>query len=105
MSSSHLVVHLPYEAMVGGPRQFRWMYPFERFMLYLKRKVLNKAKVEGFICETYILEVISSFASMYFDPSIQTRHTQVPQDDVGGGDTIGKNLSLFKYLCHTIGRG
>lgn len=25
----HLPIHLPYEAMVGGPVQYRWMYPFE----------------------------------------------------------------------------
>ena len=29
-SMEHLLVHLPYEAMVGGPVQYRWMYPFER---------------------------------------------------------------------------
>ena len=26
----HLPIHLVYEAKVGGPVQFRWMYPFER---------------------------------------------------------------------------
>ena len=26
----HLLVHLPYEACIVGPMQFRWMYPFER---------------------------------------------------------------------------
>jgi len=26
----HLPVHLPYEARVSGPVQYRWMYPFER---------------------------------------------------------------------------
>ena len=26
----HLPVHLPYEARVGRPVQYRWMYPFER---------------------------------------------------------------------------
>jgi hypothetical protein len=25
-----LPVHLPYEAKVGGPVQYRWMYPFKR---------------------------------------------------------------------------
>ncbi|GLU12490.1 hypothetical protein SLE2022_291660 [Rubroshorea leprosula] len=29
-SMEHLAIHLPYEARVGGPVQFRWMYPFER---------------------------------------------------------------------------
>ncbi|KAL0416858.1 UNVERIFIED_CONTAM: hypothetical protein Slati_3517700 [Sesamum latifolium] len=29
-SMEHLIVHLPYETRVGGPVQYRWMYPFER---------------------------------------------------------------------------
>ena len=29
-SMEHLPDHLPYEACIAGPVQFRWMYPFER---------------------------------------------------------------------------
>lgn len=29
-SMEHLPIHLPYEAKIGGPVQYRWMYPFER---------------------------------------------------------------------------
>jgi len=29
-SMEHLSIHLPYRAKVGGPFQYRWMYPFER---------------------------------------------------------------------------
>ena len=29
-SMEHLVIHLPTEAILGGPVQYRWMYPFER---------------------------------------------------------------------------
>ena len=32
-SMEHLPLHLPYEARVGGPVQYRWMYPFERLVL------------------------------------------------------------------------
>ena len=32
----HLVVHLPDKAALGGPVQYRWMYPFERYMYHLK---------------------------------------------------------------------
>lgn len=34
-SMEHLPVHLPYEARVGGPVQYRWMYPFERYIKFL----------------------------------------------------------------------
>jgi hypothetical protein len=30
----HLVIHLAYEAKVGGPVQYRWMYPVERYESY-----------------------------------------------------------------------
>jgi hypothetical protein len=29
-SMEHLPIHLPFEAKVGGPIQYRWMYLFER---------------------------------------------------------------------------
>ena len=29
-SMEHLPVHLAYEARIGGPVQYRWMYPYER---------------------------------------------------------------------------
>lgn len=31
-SMEHLIIHLPYEVRIGGPVQYRWMYPFERFV-------------------------------------------------------------------------
>ncbi|GJW79965.1 zinc finger, PHD-type containing protein [Tanacetum coccineum] len=38
----HLVIHLPLEALEGGPIRPRWMYPFERYMKKLKNYVLKK---------------------------------------------------------------
>ena len=29
-SMEHLPIHLPYEAKIAGPVQYRWMYHFER---------------------------------------------------------------------------
>jgi len=29
-SMEHLLIHLSHEAWLGGPVQYRWMYPFER---------------------------------------------------------------------------
>ena len=50
-SMEHLVIHLAYEAGFGGPMQYKWMYPFKRYMHSLKKKVKNKIKVEGSIIE------------------------------------------------------
>ena len=57
------------------------MYIVHRCMFDLKKKVQNKARVEGSICEAYILEEISHFSSMYFEPHIPTRYTCLPRND------------------------
>ncbi|XP_049394089.1 uncharacterized protein LOC125858374 [Solanum stenotomum] len=80
----HLPIHLPYEAIAGGPVHFRWMYPFEREIHTLKKMVKNRIRVEGSICEAYIIKEISTFSSHYFQPNVQTRHNKVTRNDDGG---------------------
>ncbi|GJV05246.1 F-box domain containing protein [Tanacetum coccineum] len=62
----HLVIHLPLEALKGGPIRPRWMFPFERYMKKLKGYVRNKAKPEGSIAEGYVAEEALTFSSHYF---------------------------------------
>ncbi|GJW30407.1 F-box domain containing protein [Tanacetum coccineum] len=62
----HLVIHLPLEALEGGPIRPRWMFPFERYMKKLKGYVRNKAKPEGSIAEGYVVEEALTFSSHYF---------------------------------------
>jgi hypothetical protein len=62
----HLLMHLPYEAKVGGPVQYRWMYHIERALIYLKPMVGNRARIEGSITEAFILKGVSYFSSVYF---------------------------------------
>ncbi|GJZ93191.1 DIE2/ALG10 family protein [Tanacetum coccineum] len=62
----HLVIHLPLEALEGGPIRPRWMFPFERYMKKLKGYVRNKAKPEGSIAEGYVAEEALTFSSHYF---------------------------------------
>lgn len=62
----HLIMHLPYEAKVCGPVQYRCMYPFERRMHVLKQYVKNHARTEGCIAKAYINSEVSHFCEMYF---------------------------------------
>jgi hypothetical protein len=62
----HLLVHIPYEAKVGGPVQYRWMYHIERALKYLRVMVGNKARVEGSIAESFLLKEVTYFSSVYF---------------------------------------
>ncbi|KAJ8764170.1 hypothetical protein K2173_005090 [Erythroxylum novogranatense] len=87
----HLPVHLPYEAKLAGPVQYRWMYPFER--------------VEGSICNAYLVEEASTFCGHYFESHARTRVRQVPRNDDGGGTSgADGNLSIFTYPGRTSGR-
>jgi hypothetical protein len=62
----HLLVHLPWEARVGGPVQFRWMYSQERELKKFRATVRNKERVEGCIAEAFTCKEITTFSSMYF---------------------------------------
>ncbi|GJX06632.1 hypothetical protein Tco_0194564 [Tanacetum coccineum] len=46
----HLVIHLPLEAIDGGPIRPRWMYPFERFMKKYKNMYEIKLSWKKFNC-------------------------------------------------------
>jgi len=46
----HLPIHLANEVRLGGPVQFRWMYPIERYLCRLKSYVRNKAYTRRFYC-------------------------------------------------------
>ncbi|XP_042950023.1 uncharacterized protein LOC122282129 [Carya illinoinensis] len=60
----HLAIHLPDEALLAGPVQYRWMYPFERYMGKFKRYVRNRAHPEGSIAEAYLHVECLTFCSM-----------------------------------------
>ncbi|GLU09652.1 hypothetical protein SLE2022_265000 [Rubroshorea leprosula] len=101
-SMEHLAIHLPYEARVGGPVQFRWMYPFERLMHCLKLTVKNKQRPEAFICESYIMSEITNFISHYLDDGVHsTIDNPMRNIVVGFGDNSG--LSIFKCVGKRIG--
>ena len=57
----YLCVHLPEEAILGGPVQSRWMYPVARYLGHLKKYVRNKARPEGSIVEGYVVEEALTF--------------------------------------------
>ena len=43
----HMILHLPYEARMGGPVQGRWCYSIERCQKVLRTKCKNKCKIEA----------------------------------------------------------
>nr|GEY93948.1 reverse transcriptase domain-containing protein [Tanacetum cinerariifolium] len=62
----HLVIHLPLEALEGGPIRPWWMFPFERYIKKLNGYVQNKAKPKSSIAKGYVSEEALTFSSDYF---------------------------------------
>ncbi|KAL3358884.1 hypothetical protein AABB24_015793 [Solanum stoloniferum] len=90
----HLAVHLPREAMYGGPVQYRWMYKIERFLCKLKRYVRNKARPEGSIAEGYIIDECLTFCSMYLT-NIETRFNREDRNVDGSSNKEEHVLDIF----------
>nr|GEW10909.1 hypothetical protein [Tanacetum cinerariifolium] len=84
----HLVIHLPLEAIDGGPIRPQWMYLFERFMKRLKNYVRNKAKPEGLIAKGYVAEEALTFSSHYF------------WDVTKKFNRLDRNVDFPRLMCH-----
>jgi len=102
-SMPHLLIHLLYKAKVGGPVQYRWMYPFERALRRLRHMVGNKARVEGCITEEFKYKEIAYFSSVYFaekhNVNLPTMRYHVNQE------APLSDLSIFKARGTTVGAG
>jgi hypothetical protein len=99
----YLLIHLSYEAKVGGPVQYRWMYPLERALKRLRHMVGNKAGIEGCIAEEFKYKEIAYFTSVYFIEehivNAPTMWYHVHEDDPHS------DLSIFKLRGMTVGVG
>ncbi|XP_060194586.1 uncharacterized protein LOC132623787 isoform X2 [Lycium barbarum] len=100
----HLAVHLPREAMYGGPVQYRWMYKIERFLCKLKRYVRNKARPEGSIAEGYIIDECLTFCSMYLT-GIETRFNREDRNDDGSSNKDELILDIFSKSVRPFKEG
>ncbi|XP_042952408.1 uncharacterized protein LOC122289468 isoform X2 [Carya illinoinensis] len=99
----HLAVHLPRELLLAGPVQYRWMYPFERYLGRFKRYVKNKTCPEGSIAEAYIHVECLTFASMYLH-DVPTRFINEDRNiDIGVQTTEVASLSVFSQKVRPLG--
>ncbi|XP_021713445.1 uncharacterized protein LOC110681599 [Chenopodium quinoa] len=92
----HFLIHLVEEVKLGGPVQYRWMYPIERYLAHLKSHVVNKAQPEGSIEKGYLLEETIRFCSRYLEgvKTVYNKPKRIDDDSPNSG----------KYLCNSGGR-
>ncbi|KAK1421831.1 hypothetical protein QVD17_24494 [Tagetes erecta] len=100
----HLCVHLPQEAILGGPMQSRWMYPIERYLGHLKRYVRNKAKPEGSIAEGYVVEEAMTFCSHYLRGVESKLDKRDLNDDKTSNGARSFALDIFRLSGRGIGK-
>ncbi|KAK9166355.1 hypothetical protein Scep_001546 [Stephania cephalantha] len=87
---------------------FNHQHEFLRYLKHLKNNVRNKAKVEGSMCNAYLVEEITSFCFYYFKDHIATLHNQGQRNE---DDAVGLNphfvgdFSIFTYPGPTVGTG
>ncbi|KAG8384078.1 hypothetical protein BUALT_Bualt04G0080600 [Buddleja alternifolia] len=70
-----------------------------RFLNTLKRKVKNKARVEGSIVEAYLIEETSTFCSHFFAPNVETRSRTIGRNDNINQVEHVNRLSVFNSNC------
>nr|GEV91997.1 hypothetical protein [Tanacetum cinerariifolium] len=74
-----------------GPHSLRNMYPFERYMGYLKGYVRNRSRPEGSIVKGYAAEEVIEFGTNYLR---DVRNVGIPQSRhkgrLGGVGTLGR---------------
>ncbi|XP_057809998.1 uncharacterized protein LOC131024507 [Salvia miltiorrhiza] len=103
----HLPVHLADEARIAGPVQYRWLYPFERYLRKLKIDGRDKARIEDSICNAYLVKEASTLCSYYFEEHMRMKRREVHHNCDGRGDIRYEDhpdmLSIFKQSGQPFG--
>ncbi|CAH9090446.1 unnamed protein product, partial [Cuscuta europaea] len=96
----HLCVHLPEQALLGGPAPPRWMFGIERRMGTYKGYVRNYARPDGSIAEAYVVDEAITFLSRYLT-DIETRFTRPERNwDLSSEDY---KMDVFNHKIRTLG--
>ena len=74
-----------------------------RFIKKLKKKVRNKARVEGCIVEASLVEEATNFVSLYFRASARSTKNKMPRydDDASTFESVC-DLEIFQYSGRCI---
>ena len=97
----HLVMHLLEEAILRGPVQMWWMYPFEKFMKTLKECVRNRARPKDSIAERCVVNEALTFCSKYLK-GVETKFDKPDRNPDLIEDSGIAQLSVFKSIGRPI---
>jgi hypothetical protein len=98
----HVAIHLPREAELAGPVQYRWMYPIERTLGRYKRYVRNKSRPEGSIAKCYVSNECLTFCSMYLC-DVETRWNRAERSADVSREEKEEELDVFSQRVRPLG--
>ncbi|XP_040994301.1 uncharacterized protein LOC121240842 [Juglans microcarpa x Juglans regia] len=99
----HLAIDLLEETLLARLVQYRWMYPFKRYLRKFKRYVRNRACPEGSIAEAYVHLECLTFCSIYLR-DIETRYNREERNsDVANELGNEPCLSVFSQKVRPLG--
>ncbi|CAL2229910.1 unnamed protein product [Prunus armeniaca] len=94
-SMMHVMVHLPEEALLASPVNYRWMYPIERLLGELKKSVRK-----GSVIEAWVQYESLTFCGMYLK-DVETVYNR-PQRNHDEG-MRNEKLSVFAQSARPFG--
>jgi len=69
-----------------------------RYIQRIRKKVRNKARVEGSIVEAYLVEEAANFLSLYFRSQVHSIRNKTPRYDDGGSTSMRAcGIELFEH--------
>ena len=74
-------------------------------MYYLKKRVMNRAHIEGSISEAFSFDEISMLMADYFPDDVLTKANRVQRHDDGGDVELNGRLSVFGLSGRAYGTG
>ncbi|XP_059279095.1 uncharacterized protein LOC132033211 [Lycium ferocissimum] len=98
----HLPIHLANEAKIAGPIQYRWMYPVERWLYFLKSFIHNRACPEGSIAEGYLATECMTLCSRYLH-TMETKFNRNERNYDGGAIESDGGLAIFSQPGKFLG--
>ena len=97
----HLSIHLVHEAKIGGPVQFRWMYPIKQVMYTFKSFIHNRTRPDASIAEGYLADECMTLCSRYLH-SMETKFNHPHRNYENQVENDG-GLSIFNHPGHGLG--
>jgi hypothetical protein len=97
----HLLVHIVHEMKYLGHVFLHQMYPFERFMTFLKKYVHNQSPPEGFMVQGWATEEVFEFAVDYMDLQAIGKPISRHEGHLSGKGTRGHTTFNVDYVTYT----